>query len=85
METLDGRRGTAREVLKWLTLKDNTKNHEAIMLKRTFMKYTLIRLRQKISFIAFKKKMTILQLFLNAIIKSYQGLSEMGMIASYKE
>lgn len=60
METLDGRRGSAREVLKWMSLKDKTTNHRAVILKKTFVKYTLIRLRQKLSFIAFKKKMTIL-------------------------
>ena len=60
METLDGRKGSAKHILKWLKVQDKTVNHQAAILKKTFVKYTLIRLRQKISFIAFKKKMTIL-------------------------
>lgn len=37
------------------------------MLEKVNTKYVVIRFRQKISYIAFLKKMTIIELFMNAI------------------
>lgn len=79
METLDGKQGTAKEILKLMEKRDKKSKNQNLILKKTFLKYTLIRLRQKISFIAFKSNQTILQLFLNAIIKSMHNFADMGI------
>ena len=54
--------------------------NEIYLLSMTYLKYLIIKFRQKISYIAFKKKMTIMELFLNAIKKSYDQLVAEGVI-----
>lgn len=46
----------------------------------TYLKFLIIKFRQKISYLAFKKKATILELFLKAIKKSYLQLCKEGVI-----
>ena len=46
----------------------------------TYLKYLIIKFRQKISYLAFKKKSTIMELFLNAIKKSHNQLRAEGVI-----
>jgi hypothetical protein len=43
------------------------------------MKYTIVKFRMKISWIAFKNKMTIVELFCTAILKSYNQLVTEGV------
>jgi hypothetical protein len=42
------------------------------------MKYKVLRIRAKISFMAFEKRCTIKELFLKAILKTYLDLMESG-------
>tara|TARA_B110000305_G_C19229181_1_gene534363 strand:- start:625 stop:825 length:201 start_codon:yes stop_codon:yes gene_type:complete len=60
-------------------LKVETRN-EIDLLSMTYLKYLIIKFRQKISYLAFKKKVTILELFLTAIKKSYLQLCSEGVI-----
>ena len=48
--------------------------------RKTYLKFLIIKLRFKISFIAFKNKMTIVELFCNSIIKTYNQLVNEGSI-----
>ena len=44
------------------------------MLEKVNTKYVVIRFRQKVSYIAFLNKMTIIELFMNAIEKTFWEL-----------
>jgi len=44
------------------------------VFRKICLKYTLMKIRMKISYIAFEKGCTITELFLNAIMKSHQEL-----------
>ena len=48
------------------------------------MKYLIVQFRMKISWLAFKKKMTIVELFCNAILKSYNDMVQEGIIVEDK-
>ena len=48
-----------------------SKENEHFLLKKVYMKYHMMRVRQKISYIAFLNKKTITELILSQIIKSY--------------
>ena len=50
------------------------------LLQKVYKKYIIIRFRQKISFIAFKKKMSLVELFLLAIQKSFDELLKDGRV-----
>jgi hypothetical protein len=58
------------EIPKTLLIKIRLKNR-LLVLRQAYLKYLIIKFRQKISFIAFKNKMTIVELFCTAIQKSY--------------
>lgn len=57
--------------------KINLKNRLRI-LNTAYLRYLIVKFRQKISFIAFKYKMTIVELFFHAIIKSYNQMVQEG-------
>ena len=60
---------------------DQIKNENKLKLcKAGYLKYLILKFRMKISFIALKKQMTVLELFCYAILKSYQEMIEEGAI-----
>ena len=50
------------------------------LVRKTYLKYLIVKFRQKISYIAFKNKMTIVEIFITAIKKSYLKLMKEGAI-----
>ena len=48
------------------------------VMRQAYLKYTVIKFRIKVSWIAFTKKMTIMELFTRAIQKSYDQLNKEG-------
>lgn len=48
------------------------------VMRQAYLKYMVIKFRIKISWIAFTKKMTIMELFVRAIQKSYEQLNREG-------
>ena len=68
-----------KEFSKTLAIKIRLKNKLTIM-RKSYLKYLIIKFRQKISFIAFKKKMSIIELFCDAITRSYNQLVFEGKI-----
>ena len=48
--------------------------NEHKVFRKTFMKYLIMRVRAKISFMALSKRMTVLELFATAIHKTYHTL-----------
>ena len=47
---------------------------EHILFKRVYLKFLILRVRNKISYIALRKRMTIIELFATTIKKSYEEL-----------
>lgn len=47
-------------------------------MRQAYLKYTVIKFRIKVSWIAFTQKKTIMELFITAIKKSYDQLSREG-------
>lgn len=54
--------------------------NEHKIFRKTYLKYLLMRVRQKISFIAFERRMTIPELFVHTITKCYRQLMNTGSI-----
>lgn len=70
MKVIDTEGNKKKEFSKTLAIKIRLKNKLTIM-RKAYLKYLIIKFRQKISFIAFKKKMSIIELFCDAITRSY--------------
>ena len=94
-ETVDGRYGSAKAILKNMMVKSNKKlskkqqtlnqsrlerENKIKILQKVNTKYVVIRFRQKISYIAFLKKMTIVELFMDAIDQTFNELLREGRI-----
>ena len=47
---------------------------------KTMLKYKIIRMRNKISYHAFIKNMTVLELYVNKIYESYKDLVNQGVL-----
>ena len=52
-------------------------------MKKTLAKYSIMRIRHKISFMAFLKKMTVEEMILEQIIKTHDFLVKEGSIPLY--
>ena len=50
--------------------------NEAFIYRKVKTKYTIIRIRNKLSYLAFMKGITIAQLFLNSILRTYKYLQK---------
>lgn len=79
MKVVEADGNKKKEFSKTLSIKIRLKNKLKIM-RSTYLKYLIIKFRQKISFIAFKKKMSIVELFCDAITRSYNQLVFEGKI-----
>tara|TARA_B110000285_G_C14857223_1_gene482799 strand:- start:372 stop:662 length:291 start_codon:yes stop_codon:yes gene_type:complete len=79
MKVFDPEGNKKKEFSKTLSIKIRLKNKLSIM-RMSYLKYLIIKFRQKISFIAFKKKMSIVELFCDAITRSYNQLVFEGKI-----
>ena len=71
LQSIDGRRGTATPLLDKLRIceipQERKFKHENTIYTKILFKYKIMRIRAKISFIAFQKRMTILELFVSTI------------------
>ena len=68
MKTIDGKKDSAVPIIKAMNhedwrnyLPEQEKANQQEVIRKCYLKYLVIELRQKISFIAFQKKMTILE------------------------
>lgn len=59
--------------------------NEQTVFRKVYLKYLIIRVRIKISFIALQKRMTILELFVSTIMKTYLHLMRSGHIPALSE
>ena len=68
---------------------NESKKHEFIhrneyrIFKKVCFKYKVLQFRMKMSFIAFKKGISVVELLLNAIQFSYKSLTKAGLIKPY--
>ena len=69
MKTIDGQANTAEKLFQG-------RNQEFVdeINRKTVMKYKIMKIRMKISYIAFEKITTVKELFLTAIMRSYMSL-----------
>jgi hypothetical protein len=54
--------------------------NEHILYRKVYMKYLILKVRAKISYMAFIKKMTVIELFATTIINSYNTMKAEGII-----
>ena len=59
--------------------------NEFRIFKKVCYKYSILKFRMKLSYIAFQKGITILELWLNAILTSYKTLTKTGAIPPYND
>ena len=55
--------------------------NEHSLFRKVYMKYLILKVRAKISYMAFVKKMTVIELFATTILNSYETLKNEGVIA----
>jgi hypothetical protein len=85
MDSLDGNKGSSLPVQKFMSTKKGADMEQVkhVLVKKTLFKFKVLRIRMKISFMAFRKSMTIPQLILQAIMKSHDELVRDGSIPLY--
>lgn len=85
METLDCSKGTALPLIKCLEAKKGIDMKQArhMIVKKTLLRFKILRIRLKISFMAFEKRMTIPELFMQAIMKTHDELLKESSIPLY--
>lgn len=59
--------------------------NEHKVFTKIYFKYMLLKVRAKISFIAFEKRMTIPELFVSTILNCYEHLMSVGAIPSLSD
>ena len=64
---------------KWLIFKQQMAN-ELQVNRKMYVKYMILKFRQKISFLALKKRQTIQELIFAAILKTYRQLKNQNLI-----
>ena len=52
-------------------IKQTNEHH---LFRKVYLKYLVMRIRAKISFMALEKRMTIVELIINSIFKSYREI-----------
>ena len=70
--------------LSWETLRHiyakQYQKYETALYQKVFRKYLLLKVRMKISYMAFMEGKTVKELLLHAILKSYNELCHAGLI-----
>ena len=70
--------------LSWETLRHiyakQYEKYETALYQKVFRKYLVLKVRMKISYMAFMEGKTVKELFLHAILKSYHELTVAGLI-----
>ena len=86
IDTLNGIRGSSIK-LQNLLMKESKTNMQSRIKNQIMMKvhkkYMILRIRYKISFIAFIKRKTVVELILYQVKKSHKALSNGGHIPFY--
>ena len=54
--------------------------NENFLFRKIYIKFIVMRVRAKISYMAMIRRMTVVELFVTAIQKSYKDFLEMGLI-----
>jgi hypothetical protein len=93
LRTMDGKRDSANKILaaiykdsdrkvgnKKLSQVEIIASNEHHLFQKVMMKYKVMRIRAKISFMALQKRMTIYELFISTIQSSYRMLQKEGLI-----
>lgn len=62
--------------------RDIIQKNEHILFRKVYMKYLILKVRAKISYMAFVKKMTIAELFATTILRCHETLVNEGLIKS---
>ena len=72
MKTVDGNKNSAVKILDFLNKRNNDpKKNEHNLFQKIYLKYFIMRIRAKISFTALCHRMTVMEVFVASIIKTY--------------
>lgn len=85
MHTLDGYKNSSLPLENFIKSKKgaNMEQVRHTLVKKTLFKFKVLRIRMKISYIAFTKRLTIPQLIMQAIYKTHTDLVKDGSIPLY--
>ena len=85
LKSLDGKRGSAAKLIELIKRQKDGQELDAqdIVANRTLFKYKVIRVRLKIGFTAFVKRMTVCQLIYTSILRAHDDLVKEGSIPLY--
>ena len=78
MNTVDGVRDSGLAIINKLR-----PEQKHLFMFRTLMRFKVLRMRMKISYMAFQKKMTVSQLIQTTILKAHDDLTKEGSIPLY--
>lgn len=66
------------------SVKENIlQTNEHCVFRKVYLKYLIMKVRAKISFIALEKRMTVIQLLVDTILRCYRHLMNKGAIKRY--
>lgn len=78
MNTVDGKRGSAKPILELLEQERQKpcSQLQSDLYRKVMLKYLVLRVRAKISYEAFARKMTVSELFLNEIMRTSDRIAK---------
>jgi hypothetical protein len=76
---------TGKSLVSESVLYNIKQTNEHRLFRKVYLKYLIMRIRAKISFMALERRMTVVELIIATIMKSYQEVKRMGVypIESY--
>ena len=78
---------TGKSLVSESVLYNIKQTNEHRLFRKVYLKYLIMRIRAKISFMALERRMTVVELIIATIMKSYQEVKRMGVypIESYDQ
>ena len=76
---LDYKHSTGKSLISDSVMYNIKQTNEHTLFRKIYLKYMIMRIRAKISFMALEKRMTIVELLITEIFKSYQQIQHLGL------
>lgn len=75
----DYKRSSGKTLVSDSVMYNIKQTNEHVLFRKVYLKYLIMRIRAKISFMALERRMTIVELMITTIFKSYREIQHMGI------
>lgn len=72
-------RNTRKTIVSESALQNIKQTNKHHLFRKIYLKYVLMRIRAKISFMALERRMTVVELLIETILRSYREIQRMGI------